>query len=113
MIENLPAPIALIFGGYVLGVGYLALLSFLGEKNFIELDNLDKLIISLVFGVLSFSFILIIFGIKMDFENSLAISEILRMSPLLFIINIFFARILLSIWVFMQHNIFTPYNSEE
>lgn len=110
MIEDIPTPIVLIFGGYILGAGYLALLSFVGDLSFKNLESFDKFMLSLVFGVLSFSLLWVVFGLNVNFADLNSNIDLLKSYSFFFLIQVFFARVLITMWVFIQHHIFLPSN---
>lgn len=39
VIQDIPAPISLLFGIYILGSGYLALKTMITAKDFLEIHN--------------------------------------------------------------------------
>jgi len=105
MIPEIPTPIALLLGGYIIGSGYLAYLSFIGERKFNEVNSFDKFIVSLTFGTVAFSLIIGVFNININFSDENSLVSFVKRSPFIFILNIFIARILMSIWVYFQENI--------
>lgn len=110
MIEEIPAPISLLFAGYVIGAGYLALRSFMGMDKFHKLENFDKFMLSTIFGILAFTLIILIFNIPINLTDNNSLASFLKGSPILFLFNIVIARILMSIWIFFQNNVFTKHN---
>lgn len=106
MIPDIPAPIALLLGGYIIGSGYLAYLSFVGNEKFERVNPFDKLIVSLTFGTLAFSLVVGISQINISFGDEGSLISFIKISPFLFFFNILIARILMTFWVFIQENIF-------
>ena len=104
VLEDIPAPLALLFGGYILGAGYLALLSYF-KDDYSKLDSFDKFMISLTFGVFSFIITASMLNIRLDFMDTQSINEFFKAFPLVFIINVFVARLLMEAWKYIQNNI--------
>jgi len=106
MFGDIPTPVALLFAGYIIGTGYIAFLSFY-EGRFYKIPSFDKFIISLVFGSLAFSSMLLILNINVNFQDSDSLANFLKVSPIYFFIGVFLARMFLRIWDFILDNALT------
>jgi len=105
IFEEIPTPIALLFAGYIIGAGYIALISF--TKGYIEeLDYFDKFMLSLTFGVLAFTLVIGFFDISIDFNDASSVASFVKVSPLIFLFNVFIAVGLMRVWLFI-HRAFT------
>ncbi len=105
MIEEIPTPIALLFAGYILGVGYLALLSFFDEKEYKEIRDFDKFMLSLTFGVFSFMVVIGLLNINLNLNDDNSLISFMRASPIVFIINVIVARYLMKMWKLFSEKI--------
>jgi|SRR3989344_2076758 len=102
VLEDIPTPITLLFGGYVIGAGYLALLSFFHE-GVKEMSEFDKLMFSLVFGMLGFMLVINAFQINVNFTDVDSITRFFGVSSLfVFFVNVYVSRTLMQIWGFME-----------
>src|SRR3989344_913382 len=105
VLEEIPSPIALLFAGFILGSCYLALMS-LFKEGFSEVQSFDKLMLSLTFGMLAFVITISMFKVNVNFSDMDSVSLFLSGSPMIFLINIFIARVLMQMWNYIQNNLF-------
>ncbi len=101
VIEDIPTPITLLFAGYVIGAGYLAMLSLFKEEVG-NMKEFDKLMLSLVFGMLGFMLVISAFQITIDFNDVNSITNFLGSSIIVFFINVYISRTLMQLWGFME-----------
>lgn len=104
VLEELPAPLTLLFSGFIIGAGYLALASF-AKESFGKMRDFDKFMYSLIFGMLSFLIVISIFNININIADNNSVINFLKGSPVLFVINVFISRILLDIWEYMYNKL--------
>ena len=102
VLEEIPTPIALLFAGYIIGAGYLAFLSIYRSEEFLKINPFDKFLISLIFGMLSFSIVIGMFQIDIDFSDNNSILSFIKSSPIIFVINVFIARVLMYLWNYVN-----------
>lgn len=90
-LVDIPTPTALVFAGFILGSGYMAIIYLTPRKYFFSKDglkNFDKLMLSLVLGMFSFFSLLYILNLNFDLNNAEQFGQFLKILPLLFILNI-------------------------
>ena len=104
VLEDFPTPLSLLFGGYIIGAGYLAFISYMNEE-YSKIDSFDKLMISLVFGFLGFTIIIGIFGINIDLANNQSILNFLKASPIIFLFNVIVSKFLMEVWEYIHNEI--------
>ncbi len=103
VLEGIPSPIALLFGAYIIGSGYLALISLIKEG--FKMEAFDKFMYALTFGTLAFSLSITLFKPNIDFSDSSSIVSFLISSPIIFFLNVMFAILLIKIWIWFDKKI--------
>lgn len=97
ILEDIPPPITLIFTALIVGSGYLAFYLSTKKERFKEMKTVDKLMISLTIGTVSFLMINYFLNFEVKVEDPKELATFLLDTPVLFIFNTGSSIILMKI----------------